>query len=495
MFLKEGLEKKRREVKAAFHVPGHRFGRIVESSWQMGLLDYDFTEIDGTDNLHHAEGIIKESQQRVARIYGSDHCRFLVNGTTGGILSAIYAHLLPGHKVLLPREVHKSVINALEISGAIPVFIRQPMLATGLIYAPVRPEDVEEAILSQPDVRMLFLTYPNYYGHCFDIKKTVAIAHKYDKIVVVDSAHGSHFMMSHRFPQCAVDAGADIVIQSTHKTLLGMTQSSWLHVKNGRVDLTSLDRALAMFQSSSPSYVLMTSLDITAGIVECDGMSLADSLVKLVDDFKEWGSDQGIGFLEDALVNDKGLTPGENPIHDPTRINLDAYSLGMSGYELGQALQDRGIYTEMHTQRTVVLVATIASIGSDFVLLKQALQDIIGKRSGEDLQARIDSYQEMDMKLAGAYEDQNRAIYVNEGTLSPQEVRRRSYEHLPLDAALGRIVRTQIVPYPPGVPVCLPGMPLDAGIIRMIRRYLEEGHEVHGIIEEIGQHLVEVVKA
>lgn len=468
MYLKETLEAMRQKVKTSFHVPGHHFGSGCLEYWKGSLLDYDFTELNGTDNLQHPTEAIHESQKRIAKLYGSDYSYLLVNGTTVGILASLYALVRPNDLVLVQREVHQSVINGVELAQGRISFMQQRLQADGLCFSPLTPVDFEKAIQQNPSCKVVVLTYPNYYGCGCNIKIMVEIAHKYDKIVVVDSAHGSHFLLNDAFPECPVNAGADVVVQSAHKTLHAMTQGSWMHIQGTRVNHALIERALRVLQSSSPSYVLMTSLDIAAEIMESKGDQLAKNLITLLDDFYSWAEKTDIKMMESSW--DASL------LKDPSRICIDAYSMGVTGYELGEFLETQGIYTELQTSRVVVLVTTLASTREDFTNLKEALLTKASISHEREILERI----QQDYKLAKAYDD----VYLDDVSTvvyNLSEVRFLEDSWVSLDEAEGKILTMSLTPYPPGVPMCLAGSRLQKHQIELMKSYITDEQTILGV--------------
>ena len=238
----------------------------------------DITEIDGFDNLHQTVGILKREQEKAARLYGAEQTYFLVNGSTGGILSAIGAVTEKGGRLLMGRNCHKSVyhgayLQELEVSYLYPELLEYGMTGTtavagtgngtitGTIAGAVVPESVEEKLRKEPDIGAVLITSPTYEGVVSDVRKIAAIAHRYGKPLVVDEAHGAHFSLSSYFPESAVHQNADLVIQSLHKTLPALTQTGVLHVSGERTDDNRVEEMLRIFQTSSPSYVLMAGID------------------------------------------------------------------------------------------------------------------------------------------------------------------------------------------------------------------------------------------
>ena len=275
------LKKIYREGITSFYVPGHKHGRLIDEYLDgVKLENLDFTEIDGTDNLHHAEDIIADAQNFASEFYGSDSSYFLVNGTTTGVLSAISSIASRGDMILTTRDCHKSVYNAMTINDYESIYVDinydyEFDLSIGPNY-----DDYLSKIVANKDIKAVVLTYPTYNGICYDIKSFIDLAHRYNIAVIIDEAHGAHFKISDILPVSSLDYGADIVIQSTHKMLPSFTQSSILHYKSSLLSKESLEDYLRMYQSSSPSYMLMASIDIAVDISKKHGNKLVNEYIE-----------------------------------------------------------------------------------------------------------------------------------------------------------------------------------------------------------------------
>ena len=260
-----------------YHMPGHK--RNMNGRPFQEYYELDITEIDGFDNLHQAEGILREVEKRANQMYGADDTFLLVNGSTCGILSAISATAETGGKILIARNCHKSVYHGaylrnLEVQYIYPKVSEQFGIALG-----TNPEDVEEKLKADNDISAVIITSPTYEGVVSDIEKIAKIVHKYHVPLIVDEAHGAHLGFSKDFPQNAVANGADIVIHSLHKTLPSPTQTALLHVSGKLIDREKLKRFLGIYQSSSPSYPLMAGMELCLDILEEEGKELFDGKI------------------------------------------------------------------------------------------------------------------------------------------------------------------------------------------------------------------------
>ena len=332
------------------------------------------------DNLQDPSGIIKESQELAAQAFGAKHTLYSINGTTGGIYIGLSTVTNPGDKILIQRNSHKSVYNAallnrLNIEYIYPNYNERYQVLTG-----IDPEDIEAKLKKDRDIQVVVITYPNYYGICSDIRRISEIVHKYDKILLVDEAHGSHFVFSDRLPISALEAGADIAVQSTHKTLASFTQSSMIHIGTDRVDIDKLMDMSAMYQSTSPSYMLMLSLEIARAYMEGEGRCKLEECLSLLQDTTK------------RLIDIKGVhvfigDEGDNTIYhkDPMKIlfRLD----GMTGTSLSQLLMEKyQIYLEMSDYYYALALTTLMNTREDFEVLLEAIEGIAKGKSVEHIQ-------------------------------------------------------------------------------------------------------------
>ncbi|WZL73198.1 aminotransferase class I/II-fold pyridoxal phosphate-dependent enzyme [Clostridiaceae bacterium 35-E11] len=459
-----------KQEKISFHVPGHKNGEIYKKYKNQyfskdtltKLLTLDVTEIPGTDNLYAPKEMIAEAQKRAARFYKADHSFFLVNGTSAGNISALMTVANPNDKVIVPRDCHKSVMHGLIIGGFIPVYIQPEVSKEMNIPMGIKPETVEQAILENPDAKAVVLTYPNYYGICSDIEAIAKIVHKYEKVLVVDEAHGAHFNLSDRLPISAIEAGADIVSQSTHKTLPAFTQSSMLHVKSKSIDVDRLRQMLMMHQSSSPSYLLMASLDAARTVVEHDGSKWMNQLLKNIDDFYDAISQtEGIGFIYEDIIGKYGVKN-----LDRTRLVINMASLGISGTALDQILSEKyHIQMEMSDMNHVVAVTTIGNSQKDFNRLLNALQDIRKKERGTDKKITA-------LPIAYAVPKVN---------IIPRDAAFSKKTEVNFLCSENKISGEYIIPYPPGIPLLCPGEEITAELIEYVNKLKVSGVNIIGM--------------
>lgn len=432
----------------SFHVPGHKNGKIYDLLGYKDLLEsiykMDTTEIIGTDNLHSPEGIIKKSQEKASKVFKSDKTYFLVNGTTCGIQASIMSICNDNDKILVNRDCHHSVINACILGNINPVYIDYKLDNDYFILEGVLEEDVIKSIDENLDAKALVLTYPTYYGATYDLEKICEYAHKKNMVVIVDEAHGAHLGLSEKLPKTALEQGADIVIQSTHKTLPSFTQSSMLHIKGGKVDSSKISEILRIIETSSPSYLLMSSLEIATEIYEKYGRDLMDKLLENIDN-----------FIKDISKND--FVEVYNKF-DKTKIFISLKKLGITGYELEKILRKNNIQVELSNYYGVLLICNISNYYDDFESIKNAINNIITDKK--------DKYFE-ELKTI------NYPKIIPKKILNPREAFYKNKKSVKIYDSIGQISGEYIIPYPPGVSILSPGEIITKEIIDYIL-YLKE---------------------
>lgn len=442
-----------------FHMPGHKLGKGMPEEFLKNPAAMDITEIPGTDNLHHPTGVIKQAQELAAEAFGSDRTFFLVNGSTCGIYAIISAICKPGDSLIVARDSHKSVINGMLLAGVRPVYIMPEYDSRFGITTSITVESLEQALLTNPGASGVLLTRPNYYGICCDLDKIAAIVHSYNKILAVDEAHGSHFRFNDALPVCAMDAGADICVQSAHKTLPAFTQAAYLHVKSDRIDMEKLEYYLSVHQTSSPSYMIMASLDITREIMQKEGSKLLKRLIDSIEKNKADIFDEDFTFI-DAKTIIKYST-------DSSRIVINTGKLGITGYKADDDL--RRIYNlqvEMSDLSNIVCIATIADTDETIAYLFSCLKNLARLHSGDHHQTPV--------YLKNSY-------YTPEQQIEFYEVMQAKSEWVVLEQAAGRISKGIIAPYPPGIPIICPGEAISTSVIAQIKDIVHAGGKVNGL--------------
>jgi len=447
-----------------FHMPGHKGKRIFPPAFSGSLFDLDMTEVPGLDNLQAPEGVIKDAQGLAARAFKSAACFFLVNGSTSGIHIMMMSAFKPGDKVLLQRNCHKAVWGGLVLSGAVPVYIQPEYDEELCLPTHITPEAVEEAAKRHPDAAGIIITNPDYYGLCPNLAKFRSIMDKYDMLMLVDEAHGAHLVFHPDLPPSSAQCGADLWVQSAHKILPAFTQSAYLHAN---ININRVAQLHSMLQSTSPSYLLMASLDWARGYMEEQGKDALDKLF----DYLAWTRKElkalGIETME-------GLKRPEVHGIDPTKLVLDISPLGLTGYEGERILREAGVQVEMSDIYRLVLITTAADEKQDFEKLIEACRTLSSYKGNRGQKKN---------SLSISRE-------IPKQMLSPKEAFDKTLEYVPLSRAEGRICAGLVGAYPPGIPRFCPGELIDTAGIEELLEIKAWGGQLFG---HMGNDMVAVV--
>ena len=468
--LEEKLEKYFNENYLPMHMPGHK--RNIKLLGEKLPYKIDITEIEGFDDLHHPEGIIKEIEEKAKKIYKSKKSFILVNGSTCGILAGIRSVVNYGDKVLVARNSHKSVYNAIEVNGLKPIYVLPKIDKYG-INKNVEANDIEKILEKNKDIKLVIITSPTYEGVLSDIKAIVNIAHKYKVPVLVDEAHGAHlkFMENSNFE--ALNCGADIVIQSLHKTLPALTGTAILHIKGDLVKEEDVRRELSIFETSSPSYILISSIDECLDLIERNGKKLfLDYQENLKYFYNEAKALKKLKVLGNELLNNnnkKNIEEIEKKLYDFGKIVVITKNTNITGKELSDILRkDYKIEVEMASTYYIIAMTSICD----------------NKESFERL---LNASKEIDLKLKKVVED-NSASYeiqlpkkemtINEA-LNSKKFMLENYKNLE-----GKISKEYIFAYPPGIPIITPGEVFDKNIINIIEKYMKANIELRSTFDK-----------
>lgn len=435
-------------------MPGHKRNTALSD----GTMPYeiDLTEIDGFDNLHNAEGCILEVQKLAERLYNVKKAFLLVNGATGGILSAVRAMTNRGDKVLVARNSHKSVYNALEICGLTPKYIVPKVDEEFGINCSITPSQAEKAIRENPDAKLLIITSPTYEGAVSDIKEISRIAHSHNVSVLVDEAHGAHFPFSDSFPVEAIQCGADVAVASLHKTLPSLTQTALLLTSNEEL-INPLAENLAIFETSSPSYVFMSAIEKCLEF--CENASAFDEYIKRLNSFNEKCK---------SLKKIKVLCYGNDEVKnhrffdfDISKITVSVRGLDINGTQLAEILRnDFKIEPEMVCSDYVLLISTVCDTDEGFARLINALQIIDSKCSVKELNACRYS------------------ITMPKIAVKPCECSGKDGEFCLLEHSIDKISLEYVWAYPPGIPIIAKGEIITQDIANIIIAQIASGINV-----------------
>ena len=434
-----------------FHMPGHKRNKNFFAD---NLIDLDMTEIFGLDNLHCADGIIKQAQDDCAKIFGAEHSFFIVNGGSCAVMAAIFSVCNENDKIIVMRGSHKSLYYALELLGVDAYYLYPKKIfgiSCGFDY------DELERLLVKTNAKAVFVTSPNYEGFCLDIGKICELVHRHKKFLIVDEAHGSHFVFHNEFPLSALKLGGDVVINSLHKTLPVLTQSAVLHINNASIDLDRVKKYLAMFQTSSPSYIFMSVMDSVLKKISVPGFFNA-YVKKLL-------------ALRRQLQNNKVIRlVNESDIQNSSLKNLDISKLtfivnsDLTPLEIEKILREKfKLQIEMCGLNHFVALSTIADTDFGFDLLLKSI-----------------AYLENNLPY-------KKLVFDNVTDLKPQKVcsikkaASAPKKIVTLNDCVGKISSDYIIPYPPGVPLIVPGELISLDAVKMIEYYLNRGINVMGV--------------
>ncbi len=469
--LLQALVERSKRKESSFHVPGHKFGASLqgeEKDYFGSVMELDYTEIEGLDDLHHPEGPILAAQQLAAECFGAEETFFLIGGSTAGNLALIGAVCQQDDLILVQRNAHKSVIHALMLARARAVMLEPEVdRATG-IAGGVSLTTLHTALERYPQAKAVFLTNPNYYGMGWDLEPYARLVHGAGMALLVDEAHGAHFGLHPGVPVSALSRGADGVVQSTHKMLTAMTMGAMLHVQGNRVPRDVLRERLAMLQSSSPSYPMMASLDMARRYAATRAeVEIGTGLEKLRR-FRE-----ALAGIENPATRLLMPEPGANAYDfwDPYKLVIKDAAGGRTGFELLRELAGDGIIGEMADERYAVLAASPATGKRDLMRLAEVIAALpaSGYSGGE----------EADVVSAGLAVTTIAADPVSEPVpMGLTGVNRGT--PMPLGKAVGMRAAQAVVPYPPGIPLLIPGETISAGAAERILRLYRAGAKFQG---------------
>lgn len=445
--LLDELIKFTKKDKVRAHMPGHNGGKGLSRKFRHHAFSVDVTEFDETDNLQNPSGIILKSEKRAAGIFGAERTFFMVNGSTSGLEAAILTLAGKGDKIIVDRTCHKAVISAIILAGAEPVFIEPRFDKRHGIYAELSAAAVMDALRANPGAAAVVITSPSYYGVCSDVKGIAEKVHSAGLPLIVDEAHGAHFAFSDRLPETALSCGADIVVQSAHKTLPSPGQTALLHVgAGGRIDIDRLRRNINLIQTSSPSYMLLSGIDDAVRRMNRPLRKQLSAVIERVIEIKSRISviDKVSCLVKSELESD----------YDLTKLVIDFSKLGITGYGAAELLKkDYGIYTEMADEKNVLFYITASTNKRDLSLIERAVNNI----------------------SAGSFKPQEilkpRPLPRIRLTADMREAYFGQSETVSIDAAAGRTAAEILVCCPPCCPIVVPGQLIDEETVRYIKSF------------------------
>ncbi len=472
--LYEAMKRHFSERVVRFDVPGHKGGRgnqELNDFLGKNCMKADVNSMKPLDNLCHPVSVIKDAQSLAAEAFGAENAFFMVNGATSGVQAMIMTVCKAGEKIIMPRNVHRSAINALVVNGAVPVYVNPGVNQKLGIPLGMSPEDVEKAIKENPDAKAVLVNNPTYYGICSDIKKIVEIAHKNNMYVLADEAHGTHLYFGENLPVSAMSAGADMASVSIHKTGGSLTQSALLLCgKNINADYTR--QIINLTQTTSASYLLMASLDITRKNLALSGRDIFRKTIQFADYARgEINKLGGYYAFSNELNDGKAVFD-----FDTTKLSIHTRDIGLAGIEVYDILRDEyGIQIEFGDIGNILAIISSGDTALEIERLVSALYEI-KRRYSKDKTGMFDHE------------------YINpDVVLTPQNAFYSEKEALPIRQSKGRICSEFVMCYPPGIPILAPGEKITDDIINYILYAKEKGCFLTGT-QDMNTEYINVVK-
>lgn len=469
------LQKLENSDEYPLHMPGHK--RNYGCDFIGNPYGIDITEIEGYDNLYEAEGILRDAMRRAAQVCGAEETFFLVNGSTVGILSAITGVTKPGDRILAARNCHKSVFHAMELRQLQAVYLHPQYIEEWDMPGSIRAEEVCQLLTEYPDCKAVVITSPTYEGIVSPIKEIAEIAHGAGIPLIVDEAHGAHFPHDDRFPESAIHAGADVVIQSMHKTLPSFTQTALLHMKKGYADTERIREYIGYYQTSSPSYLFMGGMDQCFEQIEKYGAGLWDDFFRMREEFRN--RMKGLSHIRIYEGN------------DPCKLVISVKGTNINGKELQEKLLlEYHMQVEMTADSHVLGIVTMCDTKEGFERLGTALLEIDRTlRDKTNPEGQADREGQTDFGKEGESSETVKNSVLGQFTredvvYSLSEIRERTKEWVPLDATEGKVSASYVNLYPPGIPLLLPGERISHRHIDLITGYLTKNLHVQGISDE-----------
>ena len=442
-------------------MPGHKRGRgNPELAEFLGAacLDVDVNSMKMLDNLCHPVSVIRDAERLAAEAFRAAHAFFMVSGTTGSVQAMILSTVGRGDKIIMPRNVHRSAINALILCGAVPIYVNPGIEDTLGIALGMRTDDVADAMERHPDAKAVFVNNPTYYGICSDLRAITEKAHARGMKVLVDEAHGTHLYFSDRLPTAAMDAGADMAAISMHKSGGSLTQSSILLCAN-TMPLGYVHQIINITQTTSASYLLLASLDISRRNLVLRGREVIDRIIGLV----AYARDE-INAIGDYYAYGRELIDGDAVYNfDTTKLSIYTRATGLAGIEVYDILRDDyDIQTEFGDIANLLAYVSVGDRPKDIERLVAALAEI--RRN-----YRKDPSKTLKME------------YIDPVVVcGPQDAFYAEKESLPIQETKGRICAEFVMCYPPGIPILAPGEEITDEILTYIRYAKKKGCQITG---------------
>ncbi|PKM92649.1 MAG: arginine decarboxylase [Elusimicrobia bacterium HGW-Elusimicrobia-4] len=425
----------------SFHTPGHKNGRSIDkkllSFTGKNVYYFDVTVFPDVDSLHDPTKCIKQAQELMAKAYGVEQSLFLVNGSSSGNQAMFLSACKPGDSIILSRNIHKSVLGGIILAGLWPIWL-QPKIDQNLdIILDAEPDQIAEAIKKFPEAKAVFITSPTYNGVTSDLLEIANICHKNNKLLLVDEAHGPHLRFHRDFPISAVEADADMIVQSVHKILSALSQGSVLHINSDRIDFNRVKKVVSMLQTTSPNYLTLSSIDLARRQAVLHGEKLLGEII----DAAEYGRKK-INRLKNFFCFTREDIRSRGYDLDVTKLTINVTKTGLSGLEIEDILNEQyNIQVDCADLFNLIAIMGIGSTRADVQKLVNALEDI-------------------DIKYHGIEKNWNLNLpsLTTEMVMTPRDVFfQKDSKRVSLNKAAGHISAQTLTPYPPGIPILIPG--------------------------------------
>ncbi|MGG1678479.1 aminotransferase class I/II-fold pyridoxal phosphate-dependent enzyme [Neobacillus sp. NRS-1170] len=462
-----------------FHIPGHKKGNGMDPEFREFIgenaLSIDLINIAPLDDLHLPKGIIKQSQELAAEAFGADYTFFSVQGTSGAIMAMIMSVCEPGDKILVPRNVHKSIMSAIVFSGAVPIFIHPEVDAHFGISHGITPDLIERALVLHPDTKAVLVINPTYYGVSGDLRKIVKIAHSRNIPVLVDEAHGAHIHFHQELPLSAMEAGADLAATSVHKLGGSLTQSSILNLRGNIVSSKRVQSVLSMLTTTSTSYLLLASLDVARKSLATEGQALLEDTIRKAEKTRS-----KINQIDHIYCMGREVLESSAAVAmDPTKLLISVKELGITGYEVEKWLRNKfNIEVELSDLYNILCIVTAGDSEEDLMTLVQALSQLSREYKNQ------------------ADENVDSSVLLPEIpllALTPRDAFYEKTEVISFEQSAGRIIAEFVMVYPPGIPIFIPGEIITEDNILYTRKNIEAGLPVQGA-EDDELNTIRVIK-
>lgn len=453
-----------------FHIPGHKKGNGMDPEFRefigQNALSIDLINISPLDDLHLPKGIIKQSQELASKAFGADHTFFSVQGTSGAIMTMIMSVCGPGDKILVPRNVHKSIMSAIVFSGAVPIFIHPEVDPNFGISHGITPDSIERALTCYPDTKAVLVINPTYYGISGDLKKIVNIAHLKNIPVLVDEAHGAHIHFHKELPLSAMEAGADMAATSVHKLGGSLTQSSILNLQGELVSPKRVQSVLSMLTTTSTSYLLLASLDVARKSLATEGQALLEDTIRKAEETRT-----KINEIPHLYCMGREILHSSAAVAmDPTKLLISVKELGITGYDVEKWLRNRfNIEVELSDLYNILCIVTPGDSEEDLLTLVYALSQL-------SLEYKKQADESVDCSVL--------LPKIPSLALTPRDAFYSETEVIPFEQSAGRIITEFVMVYPPGIPIFIPGEIITEDNILYTRKNIEAGLPVQGSEDE-----------